>query len=414
MKNYYAILGVPVGGSLEEIRQAYRRRAQENLDNPEAFAELKEAHAALTSTTGRAEYDLQVWGEIARTEGSEKMMPPLEAVPDKVGQCPMGAEEHCPALLGRSAATDQYCPECGYLLALLRTGLPESTAEAEMPQIRLEEEGGRSHPLRLGSNLVGREVAEVLLPDKTVSRQHARLEVIGAEEITLEDLSSTNGTQVNDQLLVPHIPRRLASGDQIRFGSILTTLSLPEIEPPPEIEGVSPAPLEVETGATFAASEIAAVPTAAVRATLREMREPASDETEPLEVPLHPGVTSFGRRSENTVVLLGDPYVSGSHAQIVADGDVFRLVDVGSTNGTLINGNRLTIQEPVLLSSGDLIVIGGIALRFEPVSAEESIDKTQDDAPAEILSQTPLLDSESPAFNSEPIVIPEPAVPREG
>ena len=63
-----------------------------------------------------------------------------------------------------------------------------------------------------------------------------------------------------------------------------------------------------------------------------------------------PGVTTFGRRAENSVVLPGDPYVSGSHAQIIADGDVFRLTDIGSTNGTLLNGERLAINEPVTLT----------------------------------------------------------------
>ena len=95
--------------------------------------------------------------------------------------------------------------------------------------------------------------------------------------------------------------------------------------------------------------------------------------------PLAPGVTTFGRRPENSIVIQGDPYVSGNHAQIIADEDVFRLTDVGSTNGTLLNGARLTINEPVTLSPGDIILIGGTALRFEPVLSAEA--ELPDDAP---------------------------------
>ena len=63
LKNYYAILEVPVGCRLEEIRQAYHRLLQENLDNDAAFADLKEAYEVLTTPGRREEYDLAAWGE---------------------------------------------------------------------------------------------------------------------------------------------------------------------------------------------------------------------------------------------------------------------------------------------------------------------------------------------------------------
>ena len=43
-------------------------------------------------------------------------------------------------------------------------------------------------------------------------------------------------------------------------------------------------------------------------------------------------------------MLRDDPYVSGSHAQIIAEDDVFRLTDLGSTNGTLVNGEAPDAQ----------------------------------------------------------------------
>ncbi len=89
-------------------------------------------------------------------------------------------------------------------------------------------------------------------------------------------------------------------------------------------------------------------------------------------IALASGMTTFGRRPENTVVLAGDLYVSGSHAQISAEGDRFVLTDIGSTNGTLLNGERLTIHAPVPLSDGDEILIGGTALRFERLGQRDA------------------------------------------
>jgi pSer/pThr/pTyr-binding forkhead associated (FHA) protein len=91
------------------------------------------------------------------------------------------------------------------------------------------------------------------------------------------------------------------------------------------------------------------------------------------EDPLVPGVTTFGRRAENTVVLRDDPYISGMHAQIIADGGTFRLTDLGSTNGTTLNGARMAPNEPATLQPGDEIGIGGLTYRFEP-AAEATAD----------------------------------------
>ena len=63
MKNYYAILEVPVGSPVAEIREAYRRLVQENLWNRETFAELKEAYEVLTTPARRNEYDKSTFGE---------------------------------------------------------------------------------------------------------------------------------------------------------------------------------------------------------------------------------------------------------------------------------------------------------------------------------------------------------------
>lgn len=57
--------------------------------------------------------------------------------------------------------------------------------------------------------------------------------------------------------------------------------------------------------------------------------------------------------------------VSRRHARITVRGHLYFVEDLGSANGTIVNGNmRLTPQEPYLLSNGDLIQIGEATLKF--------------------------------------------------
>jgi len=71
-------------------------------------------------------------------------------------------------------------------------------------------------------------------------------------------------------------------------------------------------------------------------------------------------MVTVGRAPDNDVVV-GDPATSGRHGRIEVRAGAFWISDLGSTNGTLING------EPVIekqLSDGDLITIGQNTIRF--------------------------------------------------
>jgi pSer/pThr/pTyr-binding forkhead associated (FHA) protein len=63
-------------------------------------------------------------------------------------------------------------------------------------------------------------------------------------------------------------------------------------------------------------------------------------------------LTTIGRSPGNDIVLR-DGYISGEHAQIRQGDENYFLEDLGSTNGTFINGVR--IKEPVILKNGDRI-----------------------------------------------------------
>ena len=72
-------------------------------------------------------------------------------------------------------------------------------------------------------------------------------------------------------------------------------------------------------------------------------------------------VVTIGRRPESTIQL-GDPNVSRNHAEIRPHGNGWVVVDLGSTNGSRVNGNRISTHE---LHEGDEIAFGNTVLHFE-------------------------------------------------
>jgi pSer/pThr/pTyr-binding forkhead associated (FHA) protein len=72
---------------------------------------------------------------------------------------------------------------------------------------------------------------------------------------------------------------------------------------------------------------------------------------------------SIGRGGPNDVRLDGDDYASANHARVEPRRDGVWIEDVGSTNGTFVNGVRLSRARK--LASGDLVRVGGTDLRFE-------------------------------------------------
>jgi predicted component of type VI protein secretion system len=72
---------------------------------------------------------------------------------------------------------------------------------------------------------------------------------------------------------------------------------------------------------------------------------------------------TVGRSIGNDVVLDADDYASTLHARVEPRRDGIWIQDVGSTNGTFVNGVR--VEAPRKLAPGDVIRIGETDLRFE-------------------------------------------------
>jgi hypothetical protein len=70
-----------------------------------------------------------------------------------------------------------------------------------------------------------------------------------------------------------------------------------------------------------------------------------------------------GRSDDNDLAVDGDEYASSHHARFEPRRDGVYVEDVGSTNGTFVNGIRLTQERR--LAPGDVVRIGETDLRFE-------------------------------------------------
>lgn len=78
----------------------------------------------------------------------------------------------------------------------------------------------------------------------------------------------------------------------------------------------------------------------------------------------------IGRGKENDMVLL-EADVSREHARLERGAQGWTLVDLGTTNGTFVNGKRLPAREPYLLRPGDRITIGSSVLAVQEDAASE-------------------------------------------
>jgi len=102
-------------------------------------------------------------------------------------------------------------------------------------------------------------------------------------------------------------------------------------------------------------------------------------------------VITIGRASDNVVAFTDDSNVSRYHAEIEnrGDGD-FWIFDLNSSNGTQLNGERLTVEKPLL--DGDIVIVGGshkieVVLSDRgseaPEPEEEDQDEAEDETPEE-------------------------------
>lgn len=271
---------------------------------------------------------------------------------------------------------------------------------------------GREYVLRGRPLVIGREAGcDVVLDSPKVSRRHAEL-MMSARGYVLVD-SSTNGTFVNGDRV--HGEHLLARGDVIRIGDdeFRFHADLPKPAPPPAVSApprspftapppqpgppspplaapgpppgaaerlshtlhglpavprpVAPAPKPPRspTPRTPAPAAPAPKPAADALAYLVVRSGPLKGQRFPIKVP----IVNVGRADYNDIVLPDDS-VSTTHAKIQRREGIWMLVDLDSTNGTMVDGERVSGEVP--LAPGALVRVGQVQTIFEPT--DDTID----------------------------------------
>src|SRR5256885_4043985 len=82
---------------------------------------------------------------------------------------------------------------------------------------------------------------------------------------------------------------------------------------------------------------------------------------------LRAGVQLVLGRAPSSDIAIFDPTISRRHAELQVDDSGLRVRDLGSSNGTFHNGERIDDAEPVNLAPGDTITFGKVAFRVQPL-----------------------------------------------
>jgi ABC transport system ATP-binding/permease protein len=243
----------------------------------------------------------------------------------------------------------------------------------------------RNHLLKGGKTYrVGRHPAsDIAINDPRVSLAHAVLKVDGANWV-LQDVGSSNGTFLGpDRTQRVEITRpcevRLGhpdNGPVVRFQPQFPTMAAPVPEP-----SVSSANDDVQPGSSGLASvprvhptptpppEIAASSPFVARVSSSVVDRPTSM----THLGSLPATTvKIGRAPDNDLVL-ADLEVSRHHAELRRRKDgIYEIADVGSSNGTYVNGRRISSQ---VLTESDIIGVGHSTFRLKGSELSQFVDQ---------------------------------------
>ncbi|MCK6580316.1 MAG: FHA domain-containing protein [Anaerolineae bacterium] len=192
---------------------------------------------------------------------------------------------------------------------------------------------------------IGRlETNDISIREQHVSRQHA---VISYRDgvFVITDLGSANGVYVNDMRVVEPFP--LVAGDVIRL--YVPTLRFDAVPDSESQRGIT------EHGTLITA----------VISTGKGKLIITTGPQEGQSIPLLTNTITVGRATVKAdwEVSLQDPSVSRPHARMEFRDDSWVLSDLGSSNGTLVNGTPIN-EKGRVVKDGDVITFGGTVTVF--------------------------------------------------
>lgn len=204
--------------------------------------------------------------------------------------------------------------------------------------------GPAEHPLVVGRD----ESADIRVDSHLVSRRHATVEWAdgGWRYVDAGSMNGTwrDGNRVGTVALAGEVRLRLGAADG---PELVLAVDVGPVAGARRPDGPRPAGRAPDAGVATRLGQPSAIHEALGR-TLRIGREPGND------------------------LVLDDLRVSRNHARVAVGPDGTVLEDLGSQNGTFVNGR---LVERVRLSDGDLVGIGGFTLRFEGGRFEEYTDR---------------------------------------
>ena len=212
--------------------------------------------------------------------------------------------------------------------------------------------------------LLGRERDnDILLDTDLASRYHAELR-LDRGRAYLKDAGSMNGTAVNGQKIWGLAP--LQDGDLLEVGG--QRFRYEDLQP--QSSAAQAARRDRQEGSEQL-NETATLP-----ALMPQPARPDAPNGRLIvtggpeagrAIELHGAIITLGREAECDVVI-PDTSISRRHAQILRQESGWYAQDLGSRNGTALNGQRLT--EPHRLEDGDTLMLGAVPLRYLASSAQ--------------------------------------------
>jgi pSer/pThr/pTyr-binding forkhead associated (FHA) protein len=238
----------------------------------------------------------------------------------------------------------------------------------------------------------------VVVGGNEVSRRHAEIQAT-PEGYVLNDLS-VNGTFVNGEKVGrQHL---LARADVIRIGHDEFRFYADVPSPAPARGRRSVPPVTAPQPPTGAGARLSDT----LMGMPQPLPSPSVTPTQPQAAPLASllvrsgamkgrrlavkvPVVNIGRADFNDIVI-SDPSVSTSHAKLQRRDDIWMLSDLGSTNGTFVEGERVSGEVP--LGPGTTVKFGEVAVLFEPLDANVPVRRS---------SKTEVLSARLPGADAE-------------
>lgn len=253
--------------------------------------------------------------------------------------------------------------------------LVEEAAKVAWITVLVGRNEGKQYILSKPVVVIGRdELADIpLFGDLSVGKHHAQIHTADWRTFVLRDLGTPAGTLVNGSRIVE---KSLSDGDSIQIGSFQLVfnqragVTVSQVAPHtpssstvsfPEKKGICPFCGSARDPGT---GNCACTPVPA------GVRQETSGQPRLVGVAgpysgsvfqLQADRTEIGRDPSNTIVLEMDPTVSRKHAAIIRQGNVYLVQDLGSTNGTYVNGARIQSAQ---LRPGDTVGFGNSVFSF--------------------------------------------------